>query len=157
MTMPLLVQYLDLIAEHFSQHPVWISAHVADTGEPWYDDTDEETFRPWLEALPVGSDDGLFLVRATYTLADGTELPGFVTPQAKAPSANDVNGLLQGEVFLPSGRREQFWNGLIARPPAECAAFLAALRKSPGAVFPVRVAADRGLTRGHAAAVFAAF
>ena len=155
MGMPLLVQYLDLTAEHFSQHPVWISAHVADSDEPWYDDTDEETFRPWLEALPVGPDDGLFLVRATYTLADGTALPGFVTPQAKASSANDVNGLLQGEIFLPSGRREQFWNGLISRPPAERVALLTELRKPPGAVFPVRVAADRGLARGQAAAVFA--
>lgn len=157
MSTPLLVQYVDLAAEHFTRHPVWISVHVADTDEPWYDDTDEETFRPWLGALPVGPDDGLFLLRATFTLADGTALPGFVRPQAEAPPADDVLGLLQGEVFLPSGRREQFWNGLISRPPAGRAALLAELGKPAGAVFPVRVAAGRGLTRGQAAAVFEEF
>lgn len=160
MTTPLLVQYLDLTAEHFTRHPVWISAHVADTDAPWYDDTDEETFRPWLGALPVGPDDGLFLVRATFTLADGTALPGFLTPQ-EAPQPAGLEGLLQAEVFLPGGRREQFWDGLVPLP-AERRAALAAqlfadLGKLAGAVFPVRVEAAPGLTRGRAAAVFNEF
>jgi len=43
----------DLVAANFEAHPVWVSCHVVDYDEPWYDDTDEETFRPWLGALPL--------------------------------------------------------------------------------------------------------
>lgn len=156
MNTPLLVQYLDLTEEHFTRHPVWISVHVADGSEPWYADTDEETFRPWLGALPVAPDDGWFLVQATFTLADGTLLPGFVSPQASKQPVGPA-GLLQGEVFLPSGRREQFWDGLVARPTAERAALLAEIGKPAAAVFPVRVESVTGLERGQAAAVFKEF
>jgi hypothetical protein len=130
--------------------------HAADADEPWYGETDEETFRPWLGALPVGPDDGWFLVRATFTLADGTALAGFVTPHAKKQPAGP-QGLLQGEVFLPNGRREQFWNGLLLRPAAARAALFAEIGKPAGAVFPVRVEAVRGLAREHAAEVFTEF
>jgi hypothetical protein len=156
MSPPLLIQYPHLTAEHFVRHPVWISVHAADADEPWYGETDEETFRPWLGALPVGPDDGWFLVRATFTLADGTALTGFVTPQAKKQPAG-LQGLLQGEVFLPSGRREQFWNGLLQRPAAARAALFAEIGKPAGAVFPVRVEAVHGLARERAAGLFEEF
>jgi hypothetical protein len=170
MTAPLLVQYLDLTREHFARHPVWISAHVADDQEPWYGDTDEETFRPWGGTLPLEAEsDGLFLVRATFTLADGTVLPGFLTPEPAQPTGflarllrpraklTGAAGLLQAEVFLPSGRTEQFYDGLIERPISARAALFAELGKSAGAVFPVRVDADPGLTRARATAVFTEF
>ena len=35
----------------FVRHPVWTNCHVADYDEPWYDDTDEETFRPFFGGL----------------------------------------------------------------------------------------------------------
>jgi hypothetical protein len=31
-------------------HPVWVSCHSVDYDEPWYDGTNEETFRPVIKA-----------------------------------------------------------------------------------------------------------
>ena len=39
--------------DDFATHPVWVSCHSVDYDEPWYDGTDEETFRPWLSEIPV--------------------------------------------------------------------------------------------------------
>lgn len=47
MEKPELKQFGDLTHEDFDRHPVWIGCHVADYDELWYEDTDEETFRPW--------------------------------------------------------------------------------------------------------------
>jgi hypothetical protein len=44
---PELRQFGSLTAEDFERIPVWLACHVADYDEPWYDETDEETFRPW--------------------------------------------------------------------------------------------------------------
>ena len=178
MTDPHRVQYLDLTAEHFARHPVWENVHGADVPAPWHDDADEETFRPWPGALPVGSEDGFFLVRASFTLADGTILPGFVSPQTETPpttlariarsvrrlvSSRDdawpsrVDEVLQGEVFLPGGGRAQFWDGAVPLPVERRAALLAAFGRPASAVLPVRVEAGPGLARGRAGAVFRDF
>src|SRR5262245_58094284 len=100
---PDLKQFGDLSAGDFGKHPVWVSVHGLDSNEPWYDDTDEETFRPWTGKLPVSSEDGMFLVRAKFTLADGRVLEGFVTPQIRSEALDLV--IIQPQMFLPSGTR----------------------------------------------------
>jgi hypothetical protein len=45
---PELVQFGALTAKHFARRPVWLGVHTVDYGEPWYDGTDEETFRPFV-------------------------------------------------------------------------------------------------------------
>lgn len=90
---PFLKQFGDLTDRDFAQSPVWVGCHTFDYDEPWYDDTDEETFRPWTAPLPVDPADGMFLVRASFRLADGRELGGFVTPAA--PNDADDLGLIQ--------------------------------------------------------------
>jgi hypothetical protein len=80
MTKPELKQFGDLTAADFERHPVWIGCHTADYEEPWYEQTDEETFRPRTGDLPADPSEGMLLVRATIQLRDGTTLPGFVTP-----------------------------------------------------------------------------
>jgi hypothetical protein len=42
-----------------------------DNDEPWYDDTDEETFRPWLSEIPVAADE-MYLVACEFMMADGS-------------------------------------------------------------------------------------
>jgi len=44
--MPELKQFGDLYPADFDRHPVWVGSHGADDGQPWYDETDEETFDP---------------------------------------------------------------------------------------------------------------
>ena len=82
-TKPELKQFADLSPADFCRHPVWIACHTEDHAEPWFDETDEETFRPWLGALPVSPSDGTFLVRATFELQDGSRHDGFLTPAFK--------------------------------------------------------------------------
>jgi len=149
---PPLVQFADLTPTHFSTHLVWIQCHVVDYDEPWHDDTDEETFRPRTGPLPAGPEEGMLLVAADLTLADGTTLSGFVTP-AFAQDAEDPGllGFQQPQVFLPSGRRERFWDGGLPRPAEARERFYAEVGRTASQVFPVRFAARAGLTTGLAA------
>ena len=48
---PELKQFADLTPTDFERHPVWIACHAEDYAEPWFNETDEETFRPWMGAL----------------------------------------------------------------------------------------------------------
>lgn len=146
---PLLVQFGDLRPHHFENHPVWVHCHVIDYGEPWYDDTDEETFRPWNKDLPVDPAVTMFLVKSTLILADGTEMSGFITPQ----NPNDFEdrpdlGLIQPQVFLSDGKRVQFWFGIRTPTQKEISSFYAALGKSQKEVFPLVFKANEGLAIG---------
>ena len=145
--MPRLVQFGDLTREHFAEHPVWVHCHVVDYDEPWYDETDEETFRPWGGELPVDPADGIFLVRASFLTADGTRLSGFVTPTPEDSSGDAALGTIQPQMFLPSGERVAFWLGMFGKPTKAAEALYAALRKTAADVFPVQFVADALLAR----------
>jgi hypothetical protein len=137
--MPNLVQIANLTPGHFESHAVWASCHSFDYDEPWYDQTDEETFRPWTGAFPVHAVAGMFLVRARLTLADGSVLPGFATPVGQDASGDEALGLLQPQLFLPSGQLVAFWLGLFGDPAAASAALYNALGKPATSVFPLQV------------------
>lgn len=145
MKTPELKQFRDLLQTDFDRHPVWIGCHTADYDEPWYEETDEETFRPWNGPLPAGPSEGMLLVRSMIHLADGTAFPGFVTP---AFDEGDL-GIQQPQVFV-GGRRFGFWGVMVGIPVADRRAFYAALGKLPEAVFPLRFAAAPGLAIGFA-------
>src|SRR5947209_8211431 len=102
-----LKQFGDLTADDFVRHPVWIACHGVDSGEPWYDETDEETFRPWTERPPAGPEQGMLLVRAALTLQDGRMFAGFLTPQHEGKPLD--LGVVQPQLFLPSGKRCDSW------------------------------------------------
>jgi hypothetical protein len=140
---PELRQFGDLSPSDFDRHPVWISCHSADYGQAWYDETDEETFRPWVGTLPVSPSEGMLLVRATIALHDGSRYRGFVTPAFKQ---GDL-GALQPQIFV-GDCRYRFWGGMFGVKPEERQAFYEALGKSPQAIFPLQFSADVGLAAG---------
>jgi hypothetical protein len=144
---PELKQFGDIGEQDMERHPVWIGCHTADYEEPWHDETDEETFRPRIGDLPADPSEGMLLVRATAVLADGTRLRGFLTPGFEE---GDL-GLLQPQVFV-NGRLFSFWGGIVGIPAQGRAAFYQALGKRADQVFPIRVAADEGLTGGVSSA-----
>jgi hypothetical protein len=146
---PVLKQFGDLTPADFVTHPVWASVHTLDYDEPWYDDADEETFRPWTGKLPVSPEDGMFLVRAKLTLADGRVLDGFVTPQHDSEKVE--LGTIQPQLFLPSGIRCDFWDGMFKRDAKERKGLYDELGKDPMAIFPIKFAAERRLAKGHVA------
>lgn len=156
---PELVQFDDLTPGHFHRHPVWIQCHVPDYDEPWYGDTDEETFRPFLESLPAGPSSGMLLVHAALTLADGTPLEGFVTPAFPEDVAGPDSGLgtMQPQLFLPSGRRESFWDGGFPRSAEARQALYAELGRTVDAVFPIEFRTSPDLTHEVAAGIVNGF
>ena len=137
---PELKQFGELEAEDFQRCPVWIGCHTADFGKPWYDDTDEETFRPYVGDLPADPSEGMLLVRAVIELKDGSTYPGFVTPGSGL-------GTQQPQIFV-DGRRFSFWGGMVGIAERAQQELYAALQKGPEAIFPMRSVADPGLVTG---------
>jgi hypothetical protein len=41
---PELKQFGDLSHTDFERHPAWVACHAEDFAEPWFNETDEETF-----------------------------------------------------------------------------------------------------------------
>ena len=143
---PELKQFGDLTPADFQQHPVWIACHTEYFAEPWFNETDEEPFRPWMGALPVGPSDGMSLVRAKFELHDGSHHDGFLTP---AFNEGDF-GTLQPHLFV-SGESFGFWGGMAGVRPDRRVAFYTALGKGPEAIFPIGFSTDPDLATGVAA------
>jgi hypothetical protein len=135
---PQLKQSGELDKEDFQRHPVWIGCHTADYDEPWYEDTDEETFRPYSNKLPADANEGMLLVRAVIELNDGSQYQGFVTPGAHL-------GTQQPQIFVDD-RRFGFWGGRLGVSEQTQQELYAALRKEPDSIFPLRFKAEAGLT-----------
>lgn len=149
---PLLKQAGDLTGEDFQAHAVWVHCHVVDYDEPWHEETDEETFRPWDGALPVDPSHAIFLLRATIVFNDGSRHPGFLTP-AEQP---DDFGTLQPCVFV-GNQCFGFWGGMPGVPEERRTAFYRATGRTAADVFPVRAAADPSLARGEVTATLSGF
>lgn len=143
MNRPVLKQFADLTPADFQTAPVWVACQSVDDDEPWYDDTDEETFRPRLDPFPAHPSEGMLLIHAIGTLADGTRLPGFLTPALEP----DDLGTMQPHVFL-GGRRFGFWGGMLGVPEAQQTDFLNSLGKTPDQVFPILFEVPPGLSNG---------
>ena len=137
---PLLKQFGSLTRADFTAHPVWIACHTADYDEPWYDDTDEETFRPWTGLLPADPVEGMLLMRATMILADGRSLVGFITPQSEGESLD--MSTIQPQLFLPSGARIDFWDGMFKRSEEQRQILYSELGDNPSSIFPIHFHVD---------------
>jgi hypothetical protein len=141
-TRPLLRQAGELTSENFDAHPVWVHCHIVDYDEPWYDDTDEETFRPWDGALPVDPAHTIFLVAAQLEFADGSKHPGFMTPSA----APDDLATMQPHVFV--GREcFGFWGGMPGIREVVRLRFYRVAGEA-ARVFPIMCTASSLLARG---------
>jgi hypothetical protein len=140
---PELKQFGDLCSADFDRHHVWIACHTEDFAEPWFNDTDEETFRPWTGPLPVGPSGGMLLVRANFELHDGGRHEGFLTP---AFEEGDL-ATLQPHLFV-GDKIFRFWGGMAGIRADERTAFYEALGKGPEAIFPIRFSTDPDLATG---------
>jgi hypothetical protein len=154
MAKPELKQFGELDAEDFERHPVWIGCHTADYGKPWYEGTDEETFRPWKGKLPVGPAEGMLLVRAVIELHDGSRYQGFVTPAIeerddRRPEEHCLLGTQQPELFVGE-KRFGFWGGMGGISARAQQELYMALEKTPDTIFPLHFSTDPGLTSGLA-------
>jgi hypothetical protein len=149
---PILKQAADLVREDFEAHPVWVHCHVMDYDEPWYGETDEETFRPWLGEVPVDPSQAIFLIRAEVVFRDGSRHPGFVSP-AEAP---DDIGTMQPSVFM-GDRWFRFWGGMPGIPTETRQEFYRAAGRTPDSIFPARASAHSSLSKGRSTIIVHGF
>lgn len=144
MERPFLKQLGSVTMADLEQFPVWVLCHTIDYSEEWYDDTDEETIRPWIGNIPIDVESTIFFIRTHFVLADGSEIEGFVshaaTPQKKIV-ASDIAST-QPVLLHHSGRQIRFWYGVtkITREDMNCIYTL--LGKDKKAVFPIRYRVD---------------
>jgi hypothetical protein len=136
---PELKQFSDLTPSDFERHPVWVNCHVVDYDEPWYDDTDEETVRPWAGPIPVARGDSL-LVRADFVAADGSRFTGFLTPSESSwPYATNQPHLFAGPFMIG------FWEGAVPGVARLRSRLYEVTGKSAEKLFPFRAATSAGL------------
>jgi hypothetical protein len=132
----------------FETYPVWVNCHVEDYDEPWYDDTDEETFRPWTKELPVSPNETMYLVSASFELNDKTTLKGFLTPDFENKGDNAL-GHIQPNLLTDNGP-VGFWTGMFPIDEERRKEIYKQTNKTPDQLFPINL---RGLPALPAAAL----
>lgn len=144
---PILKQFTELKQVDFEKYPVWVNCHGVDYNEPWYNETNEETFRPWTENIPVDPSHMMYLVKSSMILIDGTVYCGFITPiKENKRELIDNIGTIQPYIFHPSGKMICFWYGLREVKSEDIRSLYELLQKSPKEIFPIRFEIEHGLS-----------
>lgn len=144
---PTLKQFSDLGPEDFEENPIWISCHSVDYDEPWYDETDEETYRPYTDAAQINPSEEGYLINADFKLNDGTELQGFFTPQDTNDNEDSIS-YVQPHVFI-NGISYRFWFGIVSPKKQYLAKFYEGLGKEPVDVFPITYTSSNRRIKGR--------
>lgn len=146
---PILKQFRDFKPNDFDNYPVWVQCHLIDYDEKWYDDTDEETFGPWIDNIPVSPDFAMFLIKADLKLSDGERYSGFITPCMDSDYQNENSlGLIQPQIFTKIGERIGFWTGMFPNENSEIDRFYKLMDKTQDQIFPIEFKAKDGLSNG---------
>ena len=130
----------ELTAADFAAHPVWEFA-LDEEGE---EGQDEATVRPFEQEGPVDPGDGMYVVAAAFTLADGSSAQGYLTPQ---PAGMQKPGYIQPVILAPGGQ-VTLWYGLAKPGETELASAYARLNLPPASVFPVQFSSAVPLASG---------
>jgi hypothetical protein len=128
--MKLRKQVYKITLTDLAQFPVWEFA-LDEEGE---DGQDEATVRPYQYSPPLDPNDGMFVVKAIFTLADGTQLEGYLTPPVQGQ--NDI-GTLQPIIITERGQ-VSFWYGIQEPNSEEINKMYRMLGKNASQVFPLR-------------------
>lgn len=127
-------QVYELTLDDLDRYPVW-EFRLDKEGE---EGRDESTVRPCSVAGPLDPADRMFVVRAVFTLADGSRMRGYLTP----PVAGDASiGTLQPIIITDRGQ-VRFWCGTAAPDVKRLARNYEFLGKDARHVFPVQFESD---------------
>jgi len=142
-------QVYELTLGDLSTFPVWEFRLDAEGEEG----RDESTVRPYSALGPLDPTDGMFIVRAVFTLADGTRMRGYITP----PGRDDAGvGTLQPIVVTDRGQI-RFWCGTATPSPKRLTHNYELLGKNAKQVFPVQFESDVELLGGPVKASMSGF
>jgi len=133
-------QVYELTLRDLSTFPVWEFRLDAEGEEG----RDESTVRPYSALGPLNPDERMFVVRAVFILADGSQMYGYLTP----PQRGDASvGALQPIIVTNRGQ-VRLWCGTATPDPKRLAHNYELLGKSANQVFPVRFESDVDLLGG---------
>ena len=142
-------QVYELTLDDVSKFPVWEFA----LDEEGVEGQDEATARPVQVSGTLDSADGLFIIRAVFILADGTQMRGFLTTPT---DADDGLGTLQPVIITEHGQ-VLFWYGVIAPSAQNLAESYAKLERESARVFPIQVDTDVKLVGAPIRAIIPGF
>jgi hypothetical protein len=130
-------QVYELTLGDLNQFPVW-EFRLGEEDKAVEAGRDECTVRPYTASGPLNPVDGMFIVRTTFTLADGTKLQGYCTPPLRGDNSL---GTLQPIIVTDRGQ-VRFWCGTAAPDIKRLAHAYKLLGKDAGRVFPVQFESD---------------
>ena len=135
-------QVYELTLDDLSKFPVW-EFRLDEDGAVGQD---EATVRPFKTSGPLDPADRMFVVRAAFTLADGSRMKGYFTPPVRG---NDSIGTLQPIIVTKRGQ-VRFWCGTAVPDSKRLAQSYEFLGKDAKRVFPLRFESEVELVGGPA-------
>lgn len=133
-------QVYELTRADLETFPVWEFNLDEGAGS----DQDELTVRPCIATAPLDPTDRMFIVRAIFTLFDGSSMRGYLTP----PGRGDASvGTLQPIIVTDQGQ-VRFWCGTSVPGTKRLAQSYRLLGKEAKQVFPLRFESDVELVHG---------
>ncbi len=127
-------QIYDLTLDDLTRFPVWEFA-LDEEGE---EGQDEATVRPVIMSGAPDPAESMFIVRAQFTLADGSKEFGYLT----TPSKGDEGlGRLQPVIVTKKGQ-VLFWHGILAPKAAALAQAYEKLDRKAADIFPLNAKSD---------------
>ena len=133
-------QVYELTVDDLTTFPIWEFRLDEESEEA----QDESTVRPYTSSGPLDPVDRMFIVRAVFTLADGSRMQGYVTPPVRDDASMST---LQPTIVTDRGQ-VRFWCGTSSPGAKRLAQKYAFLGKDSKQVFPAWFESDVELTGG---------
>ena len=133
-------QVYELTLDDLGNFPVW-EFRLDEKDE---EGQDESTVRPYTASGPLDPADRMFVVRAVFTLADGSRMQGYLTPPVRGDGSP---GVLQPVIVTDRGQ-VRFWCGTAAPDSKRLARSYELLGKDAAHVFPLRFESEVELVGG---------
>jgi hypothetical protein len=133
-------QDCDLVLDDLAKFPVWEFA----LDEEGHEDQDERTVRPYFASPPLDQGQAYLIVRASFYLADGTQMIGYIKP-LELGDASMLTPLIPADmnpIIITQQGHVAFWYGASQPDSEEISRNYAILNKRPQEVFPIRFASD---------------
>jgi hypothetical protein len=135
-------QVYQLTLEDLTRFPIWEFKLDTESARGH----DESTVRPHTESGPLDATERMFVVRAVFTLADGSRMTGYITPPVPG---RDGLGTMQPIIITPRGQ-VRFWCGKAAPEAKRLEQIYAWMGKDAKRIFPLRFESDVELVDGPA-------
>ena len=129
-----------LTEDDLRDHEVWEFA----LDEEGVEGQDEATVRPFSPQGELDASSGMFVLRASFRLADGSRMSGYLTPPAGSDSGL---GTIQPVIVSASGQ-VTFWQGIRRPQRTELDDWYRRLGRTASQLFPLEFNSEVPLVRG---------